>query len=300
MKQDLAAYGTGLSDNVFGTGRTKLPNVTETGSTFATDDKSGLALLLEKISKIEGKFIVRLLYIHPDHFNKDILPIMKSDKRFVPYFDIPFQSGDDKIIKAMNRVGSAKNYVSLVGEIKAVFPEAVIRTTFLTGFPSEDDSAANNTKDFLMKIQSAWSGCFPYSREEDTPAYNMKKRVSPKIAQKRADTLCEIQSEITKSFLKSHIGNEYDILIEEIIEGEDGLAIGRAWFQAPDVDGSVVVRYEKDIPEQNEAVQCGRFVKVKIETASDVDLNGLFISDSENNSSIHDSELKFAPEIQNK
>lgn len=298
--QDLAAYGTGLSDNVFGTGRTKLPNVTETGSTFATDNKSGLALLLEKISKIEGKFIVRLLYIHPDHFNKDILPIMKSDKRFVPYFDIPFQSGDDKIIKAMNRVGSAKNYVSLVDEIKAVFPEAVIRTTFLTGFPSEDDSAANNTKDFLMNIQSAWSGCFPYSREEDTPAYNMKKRVSPKIAQKRADTLCEIQSKITKSFLKSHIGNEYDILIEEIIEGEDGLAIGRAWFQAPDVDGSVVVRYEKDIPEQNEAVQCGRFVKVKIETASDVDLNGLFICDSENNSSIHDSELKFAPEIQNK
>ena len=81
--------------------------------------------------------------------------------------------------------------------------------------------------------------------------------------------------------MKSHIGKEYDILIEEIIEGEDGLAIGRAWFQAPDVDGSVVVRYEKDIPEQNDAVQCGRFVRVKIETASDVDLNGLFICDSE-------------------
>ena len=189
---------------------------------------------------------------------------------------------------------------SIEEEIKSVFPEAVLRTTFLTGFPGEDDFAASNTKEFLMNIQSAWSGCFPYSREEDTPAYDMKKRVSPKVAQKRADTLCEIQSEITKSFLKSHIGKEYDILIEEIIEGEDGLAIGRAWFQAPDVDGSVVVRYEKDIPEQNDAVQCGRFVRVKIETASDVDLNGLFICDSEKNSSSYDSELKFAPEIQNK
>lgn len=87
--QDLAAYGTGFSDNVFGSGRTSLPIVSENGSSFETDEKSGLALLLEKISKIEGDFIVRLLYIHPDHFNKDILPIMKSDNRFLPYFDIP-------------------------------------------------------------------------------------------------------------------------------------------------------------------------------------------------------------------
>ena len=69
------------------------------------------------------------------------------------YFDIPFQSGDDKIIKAMNRIGSAQNYISLVEGIKSVFPEAVLRTTFLTGFPGEDDCAANNTKEFLMNIQ---------------------------------------------------------------------------------------------------------------------------------------------------
>ena len=297
--QDLAAYGTGLSDDVFGSGRTLLPRI-DSDIPFVTKETSGLALLLEQISNISGKFIVRLLYIHPDHFNKDILDVMKKDSRFLPYFDIPFQSGDDKIIKAMNRVGSAEKYARLVQEIKNVFPEAVLRTTFLTGFPGEDEKAAKNTEQFLKNIQSCWSGCFPYSREEDTPAYSMKKRVSEKVAQKRAERLCEIQSEITKQALVSYIGKEFDVLIEEVIEGDDGLAIGRAWFQAPDVDGSVVVRYEKDIPLQNDAVQCGRFVRVKIETASDVDLNGLFICDSENNPCNINSDFTFAPEIQNK
>lgn len=296
--QDLAAYGTGESDDVFGEGRAELP-VWIDGKNCGTQKKSALAMLLEKISAISGNFIVRLLYIHPDHFNRDILSVMQKDSRLLPYFDIPFQSGDDDIIHKMNRKGSAKSYLQLANDIKQALPNAVLRTTFLTGFPGESEQNAKNTVDFLKKLQSDWSGCFSYSREEDTPAYSMKKRVSAKIAKARAEELSSIQMKITETHLKKYIGNEFDVLIEEIVEGSEGLAIGRAWFQAPDVDGSVVVRYEKESEKESNLVKTGRFVKVKICSCSGVDLDGILVADSGLNSSPSCSnELVFAPEVQ--
>lgn len=275
--QDLAAYGTGLSDNCFGNGPTLL-----------NDDKnpSGLKQLLERISMLEGDFLVRLLYIHPDHFNVDILDVMKKDNRFAKYFDIPFQSGDDQIILKMNRKGSQKSYINLINTIRTELPGCAIRTTFLTGFPGEDENASENTKYFLTQIKPEWSGCFPYSREEDTPAYNMKNRVSKKIAEKRANELEELQSKITTEKLSGYNGSECQVLIEEIIEnqGEDeetateGLAIGRAWFQAPEVDGCVVVRYDLDDENEKSAVKPGNVVNVKILASTGVDLDGRFIS----------------------
>ena len=154
--QDLAAFGCGKNDEVCGDGP----------ESKSTDGKSYLARLMEEISKIAGEFWVRLLYIHPDHFNCDILDVMKKDSRFLPYFDIPFQSGDDGIIKAMNRKGSFDSYKNLVCKIRTAFSESCIRTTFLTGFPGETDEAAERTKKFLETIESDWSGCFEYSSED--------------------------------------------------------------------------------------------------------------------------------------
>lgn len=295
--QDLAAYGTGVSDDVFGEGRSPLP-VIENGINHGTRTESALARLLKMISEIPGNFIVRTLYIHPDHFNRDILPVMQKDKRLLPYFDIPFQSGDDTIVRSMNRKGSSEEYIRLVKDIREALPDATLRTTFLTGFPGETDENAENTLSFLKAIESDWSGCFPYSREEDTPAYSFKGRVRQKLAKERAERLVAVQSEITEKHLKSHVGKEYDVLIEEVVEGEEGIAIGRAWFQAPDVDGSVVVRYEKDIAKENDAVKPGRFVRAKILASSEVDLDGVFTGDSELNKGVPVSAMKFATEIQ--
>ena len=140
--QDLAAYQTGKDD-------------------FKEEElhggnSSGLALLLKNISTISGNFKIRLLYIHPDHFPPDILPIMTADKRFLPYFDIPFQSGSEKIIRAMNRNGSAEVYLDIVKNIRDAFEKAKspygepqIRTTFLTGFPGETDEDFKETLNFL-------------------------------------------------------------------------------------------------------------------------------------------------------
>ena len=323
--QDLAAYGTGAEDNCFGDGRTKLPNGTpgsEVGeglplastvpvsatpsageSATPPSSQSGLARLIRMISQIEGVFAVRLLYIHPDHFNEDILPVMKADSRFLHYFDIPFQNGDDAIIKSMNRVGSAKKYKALISKIRATFPDAAIRTTFMAGFPGETDEAFENTKAFLRETATDWSGCFSYSKEDDTPAYSFKKQVPHKIAEKRASELVEIQAEITRERLKTRCGGEYDILIEEVLSQseenpDEGLAIGRAWFQAPEVDGSVVVRYDRSNESENNVVQSGRLVRVKIVSSGDVDLNGDFVCDSPLNAKIAKSgAIEFAQEI---
>lgn len=280
--QDLAAYGTeqAFYDSIIQDNPVKSP----------------LSVLFSEISKIPGDFIIRPLYIHPDHFSQDILEPMQKDSRFVPYFDIPFQSGDDKIILSMNRTGSKNQYQNLVENIRQKLPNAVLRTTFLTGFPGETQEAADNTYDFLKNIQPDWSGCFTYSREEDTPAYNMKPRVPAKIAKKRAEALEELQTTITEKKLKGYVGKEFDVLIEEIIhsaqdaqslsaqkesfgenfDDDEGLAIGRAWFQAPEVDGCVVIRYDLDCEEHKKAVKPGNVVRVKIVASTGVDLDSRF------------------------
>lgn len=303
--QDLAAYGTGANDDVFGTGRTYLPLGTPGSDAVLAEGKageSGLCTLLKKISALEGTFRLRLLYIHPDHFNEDILPVIKSDERILPYFDIPFQSGDDEVIPRMHRTGSRAKYRGVIEKIRSYFPEAAIRTTFLAGFPGETDEQAQNTLDFLSEVCTDWSGCFPYSREDDTPAYNFKKQVPQKIAAQRAQKLVCMQESITAERLKLRCGKDYDVLIEEVLaENEDspneGIAIGRAWFQAPEVDGSVVVNFDRSNPLELNAVLTGRLVLVHINSAGAVDLNGDFVADSPLNQTIKKSKLKFAQEI---
>ncbi|MCQ2591603.1 MAG: 30S ribosomal protein S12 methylthiotransferase RimO [Treponema sp.] len=277
--QDLAAYGTGLEP-------VDLALKKEADGL----QLSPLGLLLTKLHEIkinenkDDDFLIRTLYIHPDHFTPDILEIMKSDERFAHYFDIPFQSGDDEIIHKMNRKGSFEQYVQLVNNIRAVLPDCAIRTTFLTGFPGETDKSAENTRNFLKTIQPTWSGCFPYSREEDTPAYNLKNRVPGRVAKKRAAMLEEIQLEITMKKLESYVGQNLKVIIEEIIENNseenptEGLAIGRAWFQAPEVDGCVVIRYDLDDAKQVEAVKAGNVVSAKILASTGVDLDARFVS----------------------
>lgn len=268
--QDLAAYGTGKNDkNLF----------------HEDSNNSKLCELLKEISKLEGKFWIRLLYIHPDHFNFDIVECIKKDDRILPYFDIPFQTGDTELIKKMNRNGSKASYISLVKKLKKELPDIALRTTLMTGFPGETESAFENSKSFLQSIRPDWAGCFSYSREEDTLAYGFKNRVSKKIAKNRAMELEIIQQEISQEKLKKRIRKYYDVLIEEIVntDGETCFAIGRAWFQAPDVDGSFVVRFDKDDLEACKSIKEGRLVQVFADRVSGVDIDSHFIKDSELN-----------------
>jgi ribosomal protein S12 methylthiotransferase len=224
----------------------------------------GLPLLLSEISRIPGDYWVRLLYIHPDHFPDGILDVMAEDSRFLPYFDLPFQHAAPGVLRAMGRRGDPEANLELLSRIRARLPSAVIRSTFLLGFPGETDSDFAELLSFQERARPDWLGCFTYSREEDTPAFSMPGRVTKAVAERRKSDIEIRQGPITERSLDAHIGSTLDVLVEEQVQGER-LSLGRAYLQAPDVDGLVVVRA---------SVQPGSRCAVRIERRNGVDLEG--------------------------
>ena len=225
---------------------------------FGTDRGSGeFLLLLEKISQIEGSFWVRLLYIYPDDFPFEILGLMKKDRRFLPYFDLPFQHADRKVLSLMGRRGDSRKYLQLVDTIRRELPSAVIRSTFMAGFPSEGPEERKELLSFLEEASLDWAGFFIYSREEDTRAYSFRN-VNTHAAEKFMPRLEDTQGKITEQRMDAFINRELDVLIEERV-AEEPLYFGRGYFQAPEVDGSTIVLSEKArVP--GELVRC-RIVK---------------------------------------
>jgi ribosomal protein S12 methylthiotransferase len=231
--------------------------------TDAPQTAANLPELLNAVSSLEGHFWVRLLYIHPDHFPLQILDTMERDARFLPYFDIPLQHASAKILAAMNRKGTAEKYLQLLETIRSRLPQAVIRSTFLLGFPGETEEDFAALLDFQEKAKLDWLGCFTYSREEGTAAYSMKGRVSAKTAAARKQTIEERQIPITEKNMERFIGQTLEVLIEERIDSaaEDGenFWLGRLYCQAPDVDGAAVI-----VGAEGESPQIGKFAKCRV------------------------------------
>jgi ribosomal protein S12 methylthiotransferase len=236
------------------------------GSFGADRDNGGrLPELLEAISALEGRFWVRFLYLHPDMFPRPILDICRRDGRFLPYFDIPFQHGSARILKAMNRRGTAESYLELIASIRAVLPDAAIRSTFLLGFPGETGKDFEALLDFQSQARLEWAGAFVYSREEGTPAYCMKDQVSKRRAEARKRTVEERQTLITQERLERFIGRTEYVLVEERINGEEDLYLGRLPCQAPEVDGAAVIR-------SDDVLEPGAFVRGKIFARAGLDM----------------------------
>ena len=227
IAQDLAAYGTDW------------------------DGKSHFLELLEDITAIEGSFKVRLLYIHPDAFPLELLDMIKENCKIIPYFDIPIQHASAKLLRPMKRIGDEKIYTDLISKIRKELPECVIRTTIMLGFPGETEEDFDKVYEFVKTNRFNWMGSFVYSREEGTYAYGLTTekghKALSKIAKTRQKKLQKLQEKISSECLQSFVGKEYDVLIEELVEGED-LAIGRIWAQAPEVDGLTVVMGRDMVP----------------------------------------------------
>ncbi len=255
IAQDLGSYGMDKNG--------------PSGSQVEGIPKSPLARLLHRFKNLPGDFWLRLLYIHPDNFPRDILPIIAAEPRFLPYFDIPFQHGDAGVLSRMGRRGDAAAYLALVKEIRETCPEAIIRSTFMTAFPGEGRKEFQALLNFQKDAQLDWVGFFVYSREEDTPAYRMRGRLSDFFAERwgerRKKALQEIQSEITTRRLNRFVGRTIDVLIEEKVEGTE-LFLGRGYPQAPEVDGLIVVGGEDLLP--------GEIVPVEIQGVQGVDMRG--------------------------
>ena len=237
---------------------------------------SKLPELLNAISTLEGNFWVRLLYIHPDHFPLKILDLMEKDKRFLPYFDIPFQHASTKILTAMNRnhepaAFPANRYLALLKTIRSRLPDAVIRSTFMLGFPGETEEDFAALLDFQQKASLDWLGCFAYSREEGTGSYSMKGRIPAKVAVIRKQTIEERQLPITEKNMDRFTGKTLDVLVEEHFQTEvpdvsgESLWLGRLFCQAPDIDGATVIVSGKNL-------QLGTLVKGEVIARNGFDL----------------------------
>lgn len=232
--------------------------------------KSRFVELMDKLSSLDGDFVLRMLYIHPDTFPEGLIELTAERKKILPYFDIPFQHADANVLKGMKRSGNTDIYASLINEIREKCEGAVVRSTLMLGFPGEDRRAFEELLRFVKLAKLDWMGSFLYSREEDTPAYDMRgereHNKAHKIAAKWQKELEEAQSPITAARLDRFVGKVYDALIEEKVEGED-LAIGRIYSQAPEVDGLTVIMGRDMKP--------GDVVKVGIRAVRGVDLEGV-------------------------
>jgi ribosomal protein S12 methylthiotransferase len=242
-------------------------------------DRGGeeLPALLEAIAALKGHFWVRLLYLHPDHIPLPILDLMREDPRFLPYFDIPIQHAAGPLLRAMNRRGNGETYLALIARIRAALPEAVIRSTFLTGFPGETEADFEELLDFQGRAALDWMGCFTYSREEDTPAYVLGNRVPRRVAVERKRILEERQQGISEGRMERFLGRELEILVEEKFEGPEAspetpeLYLGRAYCQAPEVDGAVLI--------SGKSLRAGALARCRINGRTGIDLEGRVIND---------------------
>lgn len=222
--------------------------------------------LLGSLSALPGDFWVRLLYIHPDRFPRAILDNCVRDPRILPYFDLPFQHASGKILRAMNRRGDAETYLALIAHIRAVLPDATLRSTFLVGFPGETDEDFELLLDFQRRAEIDWLGAFTYSREEGTAAFGMRGRVPKKTAEARKLRVEESQVPITEARVERQVGKTLKVLIEEAVEGEEGLYLARTVSQAPEVDGATVV--SSDAP-----LAPGSFARVRVFRRAGFDLD---------------------------
>jgi ribosomal protein S12 methylthiotransferase len=269
IAQDLASFGTDRGAE--GGGEAGAQPGGEAGAQPGREAGQGgsqLPVLLRELLGLPGEFWLRCLYIHPDHFPEELLQLAAADPRLLPYFDLPFQHASPAVLRRMGRRGSAEGYLALLARIREALPRAVLRSTFLVGFPGETEEDFRLLLDFQRRAELDWAGFFTYSREEGTPAYGLGPRVAHATAEGRKRALERAQEGITARRLERHVGAELDVLVEEPVQGE-ALALGRAYLQAPEVDGLVVVRAA--------GLEAGGLCRVRIERRNGVDLEGSLV-----------------------
>ncbi|KLO23082.1 ribosomal protein S12 methylthiotransferase RimO [Marinitoga sp. 1197] len=228
--------------------------------------KQALPHLLKELNSIEGDFWIRVMYLHPDFINNEIIESINTLDKVIPYFDIPIQHGSDKILKLMGRIKKSDELKNLIFRIRNN-PEAIIRTTLIAGFPGETDDDFEKLLSFIDEIEFDKLGAFMYFDEEGTPSYLLPEKIDEKTKEKRFEELMELQKEISAEKLERFIGKQLKVLIEE---KENNVYIGRAYLDAPEIDGNVFFKSERNL-------NIGDFVVVKILNSSEYDLEGVAI-----------------------
>ena len=225
--------------------------------------KRNLAELLEALVKVEGIEWIRLHYAFPTGFPMDVLELMKREPKICNYLDIPLQHISDSILKSMKRGTTQEKTTKLINEFRALVPEMTIRTTLIVGYPGETEEDFNILKNWVEEMRFERLGCFTYSHEENTSAYELIDDVPEEIKQDRAAQIMDIQAQISWELNQEKIGQTFKCVIDRK-EGEH--FIGRTEFDSPDVDNEVLIDASKFY------LKTGDFVNLKIIDATEFDL----------------------------
>ncbi|MFD1016522.1 30S ribosomal protein S12 methylthiotransferase RimO [Winogradskyella rapida] len=231
--------------------------------------KRNLAELLENLVKVEGIEWIRLHYAFPTGFPMDVLDVMKREPKVCNYLDIPLQHISDAILKSMRRGTTEAKTTKLLRDFRAKVPEMTIRTTLIVGYPGETQEDFELLRDWVKVMRFERLGCFTYSHEENTHAYNLEDDVPEDVKMERVNEIMEIQSQISWELNQEKIGKEFKVVIDR---KEGNYFVGRTEFDSPDVDNEVL------IDASTTYLKTGEFAKIKVIEAEDFDLYGEVVS----------------------
>ena len=241
IAQDITRYGADLY------GRRRLPE------------------LLRELCRLDFHWI-RLHYLYPDGVTEELLDVMASEPKILPYFDIPLQHCSDSILRAMCRRGTRADIEALLDRIRERIPGAVFRTSLITGLPGEGEAEFEELCEFLRRQKLVRAGVFRFSPEEGTPAAEMPDQVEPEVAARRLELLVDLQSDVMDEYNESRLGETVEVLCEGF-DGEMGCFAGRTYADSPDIDGHVYFTAAGDVPP-------GTFVPVRLTDTVDGDMMG--------------------------
>lgn len=229
--------------------------------------KRNIAELLNKLSLINGLEWIRLLYAYPSHFPEDLIEEISNNPKICKYIDIPLQHISDNVLKSMRRGITKRRTIELINTLKEKIPNLTLRTTFIVGYPAETEKDFEELCEFVKEMKFDRVGVFNYSIEENTPSFILGDPISEEEKEKRKSTLMEIQKEISESKNNELIGKELKILIDEY---DGSYFIGRSEKDAPEVDGEVLIKSDK------ETLKIGEFYNIEIIDSNEYDLFGIF------------------------
>lgn len=229
--------------------------------------KTNLTELIRELSALGNICGIRLLYCYPENITEELIHEMSVNAKVIRYLDIPFQHADDRILKLMNRKGSFETYSELVRKLRERVNGIALRSTFITGFPTEDEAAFTRLTEFLEQAKLDNAGFFAYSREKDTAADRLEGHLPQSVKTKRLKKLYSVQKKVAKENSKKKIGKTFSVLAEGFDENSYTY-YGRAYFNAPEVDGKIYFFSDRE-------VVYGEYYRVKIIKAESYDLYGV-------------------------
>jgi ribosomal protein S12 methylthiotransferase len=234
-----------------------------------------LPKLLKRLCQIDGIAWIRILYCYPEEITDELIDIMKKEPKICRYLDIPIQHASDRILKLMGRRTNKEDLIRIITKLRENLPDIVLRTTLITGFPTESEEEHQELMEFVEEMAFERLGVFTYSKEDNTAAAKLKPQIPAKIKKQRQKELMKLQQSIVFSNNEKLIGKTYDVLVEGKITEEENVFIGRTYMDAPQVDGFLFLTSDKELIS-------GNIVKAAVTGAKGYDLIGEMVKGSEN------------------